>query len=132
MGFPIVLNPEIIEKAQKLKIFAEDIAEEFVRGSGAGGQKINKTSSCVWLKHLPTGIEVKCQMHRERAKNRASAYKLLILKIEERVLGKKSAEAVKDFKLRKQKKRRSRRAKEKMMHDKAVRGQIKELRRVVL
>ena len=62
-----------------------------MHGSGKGGQKINKTSSCVVLKHLPTGIEVRCQKHREQSKNRLSAYKILLLKIEEQVRGKQSA-----------------------------------------
>src|SRR3989344_5282430 len=103
--FPVELPPEILEKAAKLKVFGEDIEEKFIRGGGAGGQKINKTASCVWLKHLPTGVEVKCQKHRERERNRASAYKLLVRKIETTVLGEKSEEAMENFKLRKQKKR---------------------------
>ncbi|MFA5855162.1 MAG: peptide chain release factor-like protein [Candidatus Gracilibacteria bacterium] len=132
MRFPVEIPEEFLVKAAGLKVFAEDISEQFVRGSGAGGQKINKTSSCVWLKHVPSGIEVKCQKHREREKNRISAYKLLILKIENVKMGKKSEEAKKVFKLRKQKKRRSRRAKEKMMQEKSVRGAIKESRKKVL
>lgn len=129
MDFPIELSPEILQKAARLHIFTEDICEQFVRGGGAGGQKINKTSSCVWLKHLPSGVEVKCQRHREREKNRKSAYKLLILKIEEIVLGKESQKAQAIFKLRKQKKRRSRKVKEKILQDKAVRSRVKEMRK---
>lgn len=127
--FPIELSPDILEKAAKLKIDGEDIEEKFIRGSGAGGQKINRTANCVWLKHLPTGVEVKCQRHRERERNRTSGYKLLINKIEEIVLGKESEVAKKAFKVRKQKKRRSRRAKEKMMDEKSRRGAVKENRK---
>lgn len=129
MNFPVELPPDYVAKAVKLKIFAGDIEEQFVRGSGKGGQKINKTSSCVLLRHGPTGIEVRCQDHREQSKNRISAYKRLIRKIEVEILGEKSELARKIFKLQKQKKRRSRRAKERMVDEKKRRGALKDLRR---
>ncbi|PIQ77599.1 peptide chain release factor-like protein [Candidatus Peregrinibacteria bacterium CG11_big_fil_rev_8_21_14_0_20_46_8] len=128
MEFPVKLPPPILEKAAALKILPEDIEERFVRGSGHGGQKINKTSSTVVLKHLPSGIEVRCQKHREQSKNRLSAYKLLILKIEERVRGAESERAKKIFKLKKQKQKRSKRAKEKVLREKKARSEIKESR----
>ncbi len=128
MLFPVPLSPPLLEKAQRLGIHPEDVSEQFVRGSGAGGQKINKTNSCVLLRHLPTGTEVRCQRHREQSLNRLSAYKLLILKIEEVKLGKQSVIAQKIFKLRKQKKRRSKKAKEKMMEAKKHRSTIKQNR----
>lgn len=131
MEFPVQIPERFLEKAQTLHIFPEDIEENFVRGAGAGGQKINKTSSCVWLKHLPTGTEVKCQEYRQREVNRSEAYKLLILKIEERILGKKSERAQKNFKLRKQKMRRSRKAKEKTLEYKAHRSVVKENRQKI-
>ncbi|MDD4183782.1 MAG: peptide chain release factor-like protein, partial [Candidatus Omnitrophica bacterium] len=55
----------------------EDIVEKFIRASGPGGQFVNKTSSCVYLKHIPTGIEVKCQKERSQALNRYAARKIL-------------------------------------------------------
>ena len=102
-----------------------------IRGGGKGGQKINKTASCVQLKHLPSGITVKCQKHRSQSANRLSAYKLLIAKIEEIKLGKESEKAKKIYKLRKQKKRRSKKAKEKMLAEKKKRSEIKESRKTV-
>ncbi len=129
MDFPVELPPDFIKRAKELEVFAEDIEEKFVRGAGKGGQKINKTSSCVMLRHLPTGIEVRCQKHREQSNNRVSAYKLLIRKVEDLVKGKESERAQKVFKLRKQKKRRSKKAKEKMASQKRRRGDIKELRK---
>jgi len=129
MGFPVDLSPEMLKKAESLGVRAEDIAEYFVRGSGAGGQKINKTSSTVLLRHAPTGIEVRCQKHREQSKNRLSAYKLLILKVEEKIRGAQSERMKKVFKLRKQKIRRSKKAKMKMIEAKKRRGEIKENRR---
>lgn len=126
----IKLTPEYIQKAEALNILPSDIEEAFIRGSGKGGQKVNKTANCVWLKHLPTGIEVKVQKHREQSKNRISAYKLLIDKIEERVKGKESKRAQEIFKLRKQKQRRSKRAKEKILEAKKHRGKIKRIRKI--
>lgn len=131
MEFSVVLPQLIAQKALKLKLKPDEFEEKFVRGSGAGGQKINKTSSCVWLKHLPSGMEVKVQKHRVREVNRLAAYKLLILKIEEEKEGRKSQLAQEEFKLRKQKKRRSRRAKNKMIEGKVRRGGLKETRKKV-
>lgn len=129
--FPIELKPDILQKALKLEINPEDIEEQFIRGGGKGGQKINKTSSAVRLKHLPTGIEVKCQKHREQNKNRLSAYKLLINKIEELVKGEESEKAKKIYKIRKQKQRRSKKAKEKLLELKKRRSEIKETRKKI-
>ena len=128
MEFPVPLKQKYLDKAEKLRVFPQDIDEQFVRGSGSGGQKMNKTASTVWLKHLHTGIEVKCQDQREREANRMEAYRMLLMKVEEKILGKKSEIAQKMFKLRKQKKRRSRKAKDKMMDAKTHRGDIKENR----
>jgi protein subunit release factor B len=128
MKFISTLSPLLIKKANELGIQPEDITENYIKGSGKGGQKINKTSSCVMLKHLPSGIMVKCQKHREQSKNRLSAYKLLILKIDDQVKGNKSDRAMAIFKLRKQKKRRSAKAKAKMMEDKTHRSEVKKLR----
>lgn len=128
MNFPIELPPNFLQKTEELQIRPEDILESFIRGSGHGGQKINKTSSCVLLRHQPTGIEVRCQRHREQSANRLSAYKLLILKIEEKIKGIESDRAKKIFKLRKQKRKRSKRAKEKMLEQKHRHSEIKQNR----
>ena len=129
MDFPVELPPKHAQKALELKLRADDFEEAFVRGKGSGGQKINKTSSCVWLKHGPTGLEVKVQRHREQSKNRLSAYKLLIDKIEEIMKGAESERAQKVFKIRKQKARSSRKSKEKMLEEKHQRSEIKSLRK---
>ncbi len=129
MNFPVELPPAFLQKAEALKIFAYDIEEQFVRGSGSGGQKVNKTSSTVVLKHLPTGMTVRSQEYREQSKNRVSAYKLLILKIEEKIKGWQSARAQKIFKLKKQKRKRSKRAQEKVLQAKKHRSEIKAMRK---
>lgn len=125
------LSSYIVNKAEELKIDSADIVEKCVVGGGKGGQKINKTASCVMLKHVPTGTVVKCQKHREQSRNKLSAYKLLVLKIEDEVKGKKSDRAKKIFKLKKQKQKRSKRAKEKILQDKAHRSTVKKQRKPV-
>ncbi|MEK9132171.1 MAG: peptide chain release factor-like protein [Patescibacteria group bacterium] len=131
MNFPVDLPPPFLQKAVALQIFPQDIEEQFVRGSGKGGQKMNKTSSTVLLRHLPTGTDVRCQKHREQSKNRLSAYKLLILKIEDKIKGAQSEHAQKIFKLIKQKRKRSKRAQQKVLEAKKHHGEIKEMRKKV-
>ena len=116
------------ERMFRLGIREQDLVEKFVRSSGKGGQKVNKTSSCVYLKHLPTGIEVKCQRERYQSLNRFLARRLLADKIERTILGKLSEEEQRIQKIRRQKRKRSRRAKEKMLHDKKMHSRKKTLR----
>lgn len=131
MNFPVKLSPPFLQKTEALKIFPQDVVEQFVRGGGKGGQKMNKTSSTVVLRHLPTGIQVRSQQYREQSKNRMAAYKLLILKIEERIRGQESDRAKKIFKLIKQKRKRSKRAKEKILQAKKHHSETKALRKSV-
>lgn len=106
------------ERMKKLKIREEDLVEKFIRSQGHGGQNVNKTSTCVYLKHLPTGIEVKCQQERSQALNRFLARRLIADKIENLILGKESAEQQRMEKIRRQKRKRSKRAREKMLAEK--------------
>ena len=117
-------------KMRRLGVREEEIEERFVRSSGKGGQKVNKTSSCVYLKHRHSGIEVKCQQERSQALNRFLARRRLVDKIETRLLGKLSAQRKKIEKIRRQKRRRSKRAKEKMLRDKRKRSEKKKMRKV--
>ena len=132
MQFPVVLSPKVLKKAEDLSVHPADIIEHFVRGSGKGGQKINKTSSVVVLYHVPSQLRVRVQQYREQSKNRVLAYKLLIEKIEDMVKGRESEKAQKIFKLRKQKKRRSKKAKEKMLLEKRKRSEIKQMRKSMI
>ncbi|MEA2067878.1 MAG: peptide chain release factor-like protein [Verrucomicrobiota bacterium] len=113
---------------KKLQILEHDLDEYFIRGSGSGGQKINKTSSCVQLNHAPSGIEIRCQKTRSQADNRYWARRDLCERIEEKVLGEKSARQQAIEKVRRQKRRRSRRAKAKMLDNKSRQGSKKKLR----
>ena len=116
------------EKMQRLGIREQDLQEKFVRSRGRGGQNVNKTSTCVYLKHIPTGIEVKCQQERYQGLNRFLARKILANKIETLILGKLSEERKRIAKIRKQKRRRSKRAKEKMLRFKRERAEKKKMR----
>ena len=113
---------------EELEILEEELEEHFIRGSGKGGQKINKTSSCVQLIHTPSGIEIRCQQTRSQADNRYWARRELCERIEEKVLGEKSAKQQAIEKIRRQKRRRSRRAKAKMLDAKSRQGEKKRLR----
>ncbi len=120
---------ELEIKMAKLGILEEDLVEKFILGSGRGGQKVNKTHSCVYLKHIPTGIEIKCQKDRSRALNRYYARKELCEKIEEQLFKKQSTKQQAIEKLKRQKRKRSKRAKEKMLEDKSKRSKTKNLRK---
>ena len=112
----------------ELKVSEGDIEETFVRSSGPGGQKVNKTSTCVFLRHIPTGLSVKCQRERSQSLNRFIARRLLLDKIERRNKGMASREKERIEKIRRQKRKRSKRAKEKMLENKRHTSEKKQLR----
>ncbi len=116
-------------RLEKLGVTPDTLTEKFIHGSGSGGQKINKTASCVYLKHHPTGIEVKCQQQRSRELNRFLARRELCERLEELRDGKKSARQQAIEKIRRQKRRRSRRAKNRMLDGKSKHAHKKNLRK---
>lgn len=115
-------------RMERLGIRESDLEESFVRSSGPGGQKVNKTSTCVLLVHLPTGIKIKAQESRSQALNRFLARRLLVEKIETLREGRMSAERMRIEKLKRQKRKRSKRAKEKVLEMKHARAEKKESR----
>jgi len=117
------------ERMASLGVAEADLVEKFILGSGSGGQKINKTSSCVYLKHEPTGLEIKCQANRSRELNRYQARRELCDKLDEIRLGKASARQQEMEKTRRQKRRRSRRSKQQSVADKRILSKKKNLRR---
>lgn len=120
---------DIAEWMGRLMIKEMDLVEKFILGSGKGGQKVNKTSSCVYLKHVPSGIEVKCQKTRSRDLNRIYARRELCERVEEGIFQEKSRKQMEREKIRRQKRRRSRRSKEKMLADKKILSSKKQLRK---
>jgi protein subunit release factor B len=97
------------EKMEALGINEKDIEEKFVRSSGKGGQNVNKTSTCVYLRHIPTGIEVKCMKERSQSLNRFFARRELVEKIS-KMSGQITSDDVKMEKIRRQKAKRKKRA----------------------
>jgi len=128
--FPVSPSTEnkLTERMRKLGVREEDLDESFVRSSGAGGQNVNKTSTCVVLVHKPTGLSVKCQEARSQGLNRFLARRLLLDRIEQKQVGTLSAEQHRIEKIRRQKRKRSRRAKEKMLANKRHQSEKKRER----
>ncbi|MDD5174013.1 MAG: peptide chain release factor-like protein [Candidatus Omnitrophota bacterium] len=119
------------EKMSRFSIKESDLEERFIRSRGPGGQNVNKVSTGVYLKHLPSNVEAKVCGERSQALNRYAARKILVGKIENMVLGRRSEERKRIEKIRRQKRKRSKRAKEKMLDNKRMHSQKKGLRKRV-
>lgn len=122
---------ELKNRMEELGIREEDFVEKFVKGSGRGGQKLNKTNNCVYLRHIPSGIGVKCQMERSREINRFLARREICDTYEAVIKGEKSVKRQAIEKMRRQKRRKSRRQRARMCDDKKHHSRIKENRRKV-
>ena len=131
--FNVTLEKEraLARRMEALGIQSADLEERFIKGSGKGGQKINKTSSCVHLCHRPSGIEIKCQRERSQALNRFLARRELCDRLEAQRAGEKSVREQARAKIRRQKRRRSRRQQARILDDKRKQGEKKALRKPV-
>lgn len=132
-AFPVSSEREaqLNQRMAALGVREADIDESFVRSGGHGGQNVNKVATCVMLQHRPTGTQVKCQDTRQQGLNRFIGRKLLLDKIEADRQKRVAAERAQVEKLRRQKRKRSRGAKERMLADKSRHSQKKARRRNV-
>jgi peptide chain release factor len=120
-AFPVSPEKEaqLARRLAALGVREADLEETFVRSGGHGGQNVNKTSTCVMLLHRPSGLQVKCQATRQQGLNRFLARRLLADKIEQKRKGYVAARRAEIERIRRQKRKRSRRAKERMLADKS-------------
>src|SRR5436190_4925630 len=127
-SFPVSLEKEdqLAQRMAALGVRESEIEETFVRSGGHGGQNVNKTATCVMLLHGPTGLQVKCQDTRQQGLNRFLARKLLLDKIEARQKSRVDAERARLEKLQRQKRGRSRAAKQRILADKSHHAAKKE------
>ncbi len=128
-GFPDILEASLHARFVSLGVRPGDVEERFVRGTGAGGQKINKTSSTVWLRHRPTGVEVRIQDERSQTQNRGLAWAALAEKLEwRRAEAANAAQAEREL-ARRRTRQKSRGQKARMIAAKKHRARIKAKRR---
>jgi len=126
--FPDIVEASLRARFVSLRVRPDEVEERFVRGTGAGGQKINKTSSTVWLRHRPTGVEVRCQRERNQSVNRLLAWTELADKLEwRRQESANQAQAAREL-VRRQKRQKSRGQKARMIEGKKHRAKIKSAR----
>ena len=132
-AFPVSLEKEdqLAQRMAALGVREAEIEESFVRSGGHGGQNVNKVSTCVMLIHRPTGVSVKCQETRQQGLNRFIARRRLLDKIAAATDGSVAAQRAEIEKIRRQKRKRSRRAKNKMLADKSHHAGKKAARRPV-
>lgn len=128
-GFPLQIEADVRRRLALAGVNPDDVEERFVRGTGPGGQKINKTASTVWLQHRPTGLLVRCQAERSQAENRGLAWAELADKIERRIRAEVDAAQAARESARRRTRQKSRTQKVRMIESKKHRARIKHARR---
>ncbi len=128
-GFPLQIEANVRRRLAALGIQPGDVAERFVRGGGPGGQKINKTASTVWLRHAPSGTEVRCQAERSQVVNRQRAWAELCDRLERRRAAAAAAVQAERETERRRVRQKSWGQKARMIEGKKHRARIKQARR---
>ncbi len=129
MSFPPDLPDTFAARAAAVGLHPEDVVENFILGSGHGGQNRNKRSTAVQLVHHPSGIEIRSVQERMQHQNRIEAWMSLLEKLEQRGQAAQQTKAREDRNTRLKKSLRSKAAKSRMLKDKRVRSEIKQARR---
>ncbi len=125
---PLPDDDALTKRMKKLRLREEDLQEDFIRGSGPGGQKVNKTSSTVVLRHIPSGVEIRCQRERSQVMNRHWARVELCDRFETILNDSKLAVQNEREKVRRQNRPRPRGLKQRILKEKKSRGQVKKNR----
>lgn len=118
----------ILQRMKAVNVFEKDIKEDFVTSPGPGGQNVNKVATCVVLKHMPSGLVIKCHECRTQLANRILARELLVKRFEFQIRKKKQEVLQQKSKERARKRKRSARSKERMLENKRQRSQKKQSR----
>lgn len=129
MGKELPVSEELLLRMRRAKIYERDLIERFIRGSGPGGQKVNKTSSCVQLRHIISGIDVKCQESRSLMVNRIQARNLMCSILEDRERKQKEQRKSELEKIRRKNRKPSKRQKRLNVINKRKHGIKKRMRR---
>ena len=129
MGKELPVSEELLLRMRRAKVYERDLTERFIRGSGPGGQKVNKTSSCVQLRHIVSGIEVKCQESRSLMANRVQARNLICSILEDRERKRKEQRKSELEKIRRKNRKPSKRQKRLNVANKRKHGIKKKMRR---
>ena len=129
MGKELPVSEELLLRMRRIKVYERDLVERFIRGSGPGGQKVNKTSSCVQLRHITSGTEVKCQQSRSLMANRIQARNLICSILEDREKKRKARRKSELEKIRRKNRQPSKRQKKLNVINKRKHGIKKKMRR---
>jgi protein subunit release factor B len=131
--FPVSPEKEeqLFQRMNALGVEESDLDETFVRSGGHGGQNVNKVATCVMLRHIPTGTQVKCQDTRRQGMNRFLARTLLLDKLENERKNRARAAKTRRERARRQKRKRPRAVKERILASKAHQSEKKQRRRKV-